>query len=140
MHENLSAFVSSPEKLLYPKKLYHVSAWSGLEHMAMGDTFVLKPGQQKAEGLGVYFSEKEPRINAADGVQRLGGYKSAIVVIEVRSPKNWWRSKNATVNKNGRSRTWHSSGKNIQCTIQRESVENGTRYLFCDWEFIEAIN
>ena len=53
------------EQSPYPKNLYHVSSWNELSGKNVGDTFLLKPGSQKTEGLGVYFSENAPRPHAA---------------------------------------------------------------------------
>jgi hypothetical protein len=86
--------------------LYHVSSlrWAGEE------TITLRPGPQGAEGVGVYFSEGEPRFSAAEGARQGTG---AIFLIEVVSATGWWRTKPGIARKHNRPRTWHSAGKSV---------------------------
>jgi len=122
------------EQSPYPKNLYHVSSWNELSGKNVGDTFLLKPGSQKTEGLGVYFSENAPRPHAADGVVRTGEI-GAVVVLPVDSPKGWWRTKGTYVRRHNRPRTWHSEGKEIKCTVKEVRDVDGIKYLYVDGQF-----
>lgn len=110
-------------------KLYHISGWRDIPKNP-GDSFILHPGAQGAEGKGVYFSENTPRPSAAEGAVK---GVSAIVVIIAETKKDWWRTKSSVAKKYNRPRTWHSDGKSILCQVQR--VENNN--LFCSWEWAE---
>lgn len=83
-------------------QLFHVSGFPGLARKEVGDRIMLVPVPQGAEGSGVYFSEKIPRFEAAEGAQK---GVSAVVVIEADSPQGWWRSKGYVMRKFGRPRT-----------------------------------
>jgi len=109
------------------KTLYHASSWKDLANMNVGETFILKPGTQCAEGLGVYFSEGLPRVSAADSV-RLHGM-TAIVKIEVTDAKGWWRTKLGICKKFNRPRTWHTKSKSMECKVTK--VEGNI--IHCDW-------
>ena len=116
-------------------QLCHVSGWEELSTKDVGDTFVLIPGQQAAEGNGVYFSEEKPRLTAAEGTY-VGGVRkdpAAIVLISAESAEGWWRTKNSIVRKFGRPRTWHTDGKSIKLKVV---AKQGIR-LTCDWSFVE---
>ena len=118
-----------------PTKLFHVSGHQELMGKELGDSFVLTPGSQGAEGSGVYFSEGDPRFSAAEGAR---GKATVVVVIEPNSKKGWWQSKGYVMRKFDRPRTWHSEGKNIRCVVTRVEDLAGTKYLFCDWEWTQA--
>jgi hypothetical protein len=109
--------------------IYHVSSHPALVAARPGDVFTLIPGPQHAEGLGVYFSESEPRLTAAEGAGRLG--LTGVVAIEPASPDGWWRSKGGKARKFGKARTWHSDGKNVRCQVRE--VRDGVTY--CDFIF-----
>jgi hypothetical protein len=112
--------------------LYHVSNWTVLAHANVGDEFTLRPGMQCAEGLGVYFSEGEPSMQAADGVRY--AVPVAIIEIEAISNSGWWQSKAAKARKFGKARTWHSDLKDIECRVI--DVQTGTVPLLrCVWTF-----
>jgi len=111
-------------------KLYHVSSWEPLSAASVGDTFVLKPGPQGAEGPGVYFSEREPRFTAAEGAQRDGIF-AVVVIPQPLHPRDWYRTKGSVVRKFGRPRTWHSKGKNVRCTVESIEFKEGTPFLLC---------
>ena len=96
--------------------IYHVSGWTYLQNVRPGDTFTLKPGPQHAEGLGVYFSEGEPRLTAAEGARRDG---VAAIVVLFRTGANWWRSKTSVARKYGRPITWHSNGFPVTVRVKR---------------------
>lgn len=100
------------------KTLYHVSAFEDLRAVDVGDSFVLVPGQQNAEGPGVYFSENKPRFTAAEGVNKAGG-ESAVVVIRVSDYNGWWRTKGSKYKRFNRPRTWHSDGKSMKCIVKK---------------------
>lgn len=51
-------------------RLFHVSGFSELADKGVGDSIVLTPGPQGAEGKGVYFSENVPRFEAAEGARK----------------------------------------------------------------------
>ena len=114
------------------KLLYHVSGWDHLSSLNEGDSFILNPGPQGAEGPGVYFSENKPRFSAAEGA--VEGI-SAVVFIKAPPPQDfhmWYRTKMAFVKKFNRPRTWHTKNKSIKLTIRSISYENDIPYLFCD--------
>lgn len=117
------------------RKLFHVSGYAELANKKMGDSFFLHPGQQGAEGSGVYFSENTPRFTAAEGARK---NVTAVIVIEAALKDGWWRSKGYVTRKFGRPRTWHSDGKSMLCSIKRIEEKDGMRYLFCDWEWNET--
>ena len=71
--------------------IYHVSGWPQLSKLKIGDSFVLNPGPQGAEGKGVYFSEDYPRLTAAEGAK---GNPSAIIAVpKPLSKKEWFTTK-----------------------------------------------
>lgn len=109
-------------------KLYHVSGWSDLAAKTSGDTFVLVPGPQHAEGAGVYFAEGAVRVTAAEGCR---GTPAAIVELAVDSPRGWWRTKPALARKHGRAITWHSQGANVACRVTAVSDLDGVPVLHC---------
>ena len=113
-------------------RLFHVSGYGELKDKEKGDSFVLNPGPQGAEGKGVYFAENDPRFTAAEGAK---DGASAVVVIGADSKDGWWRSKGFVAKKFGRPRTWHSEGKDVRCTIKNVQEIDGLKYLFCDWEW-----
>lgn len=117
--------------------LFHVSGWDALQSASVGTSFVLRPGTQCAEGVGVYFSEGLPRLSAAEGAH---GKPRAIITIEPVSVSGWWQSKGAKAKKFGKPRTWHSENKHIEChvvTIEPMEMECGSvPYLRCEWQFI----
>jgi hypothetical protein len=116
--------------------LFHVSAWGALSDAQAGETFILRPGTQNAEGVGVYFSESAPRLTAAEGAGRSG--LAAIIQICATEPDGWWRSKGGKARKFGKPRTWHSDKKQVQITvISIGNSEYGCPILVCDWKFEE---
>jgi len=129
---------SSSDDLLNEKDsivLYHRATVPGLQEKNPGDSFILKPGMQGAEGIGVYFSEGTPvKSSTAEGIARIGG-QTGIIRIEVKSPSGWWRSKGAKSRKFGKPRTWHSDGKSLKLTIKDIGSYEGDLLLNCDWEF-----
>lgn len=110
-------------------KLYHVSTWKDLSSAKAGDSFILKPGPQGAEGPGVYFAEGKPRPSAADAT--ITSIATRTVAIEVESAKGWWRTKMGLCRKFGRARTWHSQGKEILITVEREEGD----IVHCKWQW-----
>ena len=112
--------------------LYHVSGWSELSSKSIGESFVLHPGRQNAEGIGVYFAEGAARISAAEGCQ---GNPSAIVVIEAANNGGWWQSKAAKARKFGKARTWHSDEKSILCRITSIDHSSVAPVLHCVWNW-----
>lgn len=110
--------------------LYHASSWEALASLNKDDTFTLIPGSQCAEGQGVYFSEGAERVSASDSVYSSGTH-SATVVLEVCCATGWWRSKKSALKKKGRTRTWHSSSKSIECRVARREGH----LLYCEWSF-----
>jgi hypothetical protein len=123
------------DKEFFPKKLYHLSSWEGLLDLKVNDTFILTPGPQGAEGVGVYFSENEPRVvSSVDGIVR-SGKLSAIIEIPIDSTKGWWRSKNSITRKFNRPKTWHSNGKKIKCLVKNIVIENEIPHFFCEWDW-----
>lgn len=119
------------QQKLMGRELFHVSGWDELGDKKVGDSFVLHPGQQGAEGKGVYFSESKPRFSAAEGAKK--SEQQVVVVIRSESPQGWWRTKSMHARKHDRPKTWHTAGKYIQCSIQDIREIDGTKYLFCDW-------
>ena len=114
--------------------LYHVSSWAALAVAKPGDKFLLRPGPQCAEGLGVYFSEGVTRPTAAEGAGKEG--LSAIVEISCdTAAEGWWRSKSCKAKKFGKPRTYHSYGKDVIITVVSVRYEFGCTVLACDWEF-----
>lgn len=109
-------------------KIYHVSTWSALSQAKPGDTFILKPGTQNAEGAGVYFSETES-VRAADSVYN-GNAHTVTVVIESGPARDWFRSKKANL-KGDRARTWHSRGKSLKCQVEKRHEH----FLECSFEW-----
>ncbi len=108
-------------------RIYHVSTWELLTDAKIGDTFTLRPGTQNAEGLGVYFAEKES-VRAADSVYN-GNAHVATIMIESGPAKPWFRSKKA--NCKNRPRTWHTKGKSIACRVT--GIDG--RQITCDWHW-----
>jgi len=98
------------------KVLYHASAWAGLRDAQPGQEITLRPGHQCAQGLGVYFSEGQPDVRAADSV-RLAGLSCILCLEGVNSHKGWYRSKPSNDRKKGRPRTWHSMGKAVKAEV-----------------------
>lgn len=113
-------------------QLFHVSGFAELATKEVGDRIVLVPGPQGAEGSGVYFSERVPRFEAAEGAQK---GVSAVVVIEADSSKGWWRSKGYVMRKFGRPRTWHSDEKQVALEVSKTEMVDGIKYLYCDWKW-----
>ena len=117
--------------------LYHVSGWQALAASEVGSSFVLHPGTQCAEGVGVYFSEGAPRLSAAEGAK---GCPSAIIAIEANESHGWWQSKGGKAQKFGKPRTWHSEKKSIFATVQQMetiSIEGRLcRLLKCAWDWL----
>jgi hypothetical protein len=110
--------------------LFHVSGWQDLSSLSIGESFILQPGRQCAEGLGVYFAEGATRVSAAEGCQ---GVPSAIVVIEASNNAGWWQSKAAKARKFGKPRTWHSDGKRVACTVEAIDQMEDIPVLHCAW-------
>jgi hypothetical protein len=106
--------------------LYHVSSHPTLVGIQVGDTFILEPGPQHAEGPGVYFSEAFPRLTAAEGANRRG--RTGVVQIRADSAQGWWRTKNAAVRRFKRPRTWHTDGKSLRLEV-----------IGCDGDLISAL-
>jgi hypothetical protein len=48
--------------------LFHVSGWQDLSELSVGESFILNPGRQCAEGLGVYFAEGSARVRAVKAI------------------------------------------------------------------------
>lgn len=117
--------------------LYHVSAWSDLATKNVGEKFVLKPGTQNAEGVGVYFAEGVPSVKAADGVRF--AQPTAIIAIDANDNAGWWQSKASKARKFGKPRTWHSSNKYIVAQVKRVETINldglVAPVLHCTWQF-----
>ena len=111
------------------KELYHITNWENIPRN-VGDSFTLKPGPQCAEGLGVYFSDGEPRPNTADGTYM--GSCAAVIKIVAQGNESWWKTKNSICRKHGRPRTYHSQGRNIKCRILKKE---GWGKLICSWEW-----
>ena len=82
----------------------------------------LKPGKQNAEGIGVYFSEKEFRISAAEGCKGIPG-----MIFRIDNPDSgkFWRSKNSVCKKYGRPRTWVYRGSIKLVNIRKIDSFNG---------------
>ena len=98
-------------------KLYHITGWRDLAKKEPGDTFTLKPGQQHAEGPGVYFSQDVPvKVTTAEGTAQSG----AAAVVETKTPSSagWWRTKPSMARKFNRPITWHTDGKSLKCEVQ----------------------
>lgn len=112
--------------------LFHVSGWQDLSLMSVGESFILNPGRQCAEGLGVYFAEDASRVSAAEGCQ---GNPAAIVVIEASDNVGWWQSKAAKARKFGKARTWHSDGKRVECTVEAIDCFSEIPVLHCVWDW-----
>jgi hypothetical protein len=110
--------------------LYHVSGWADLSEMSVGESFILNPGRQCAEGLGVYFAEGATRVSAAEGCQ---GNPVAVVAIEAPDSAGWWQSKAAKARKFGKPRTWHSDGKHVACTVEAIDYCSEIPVLRCTW-------
>jgi hypothetical protein len=113
--------------------LYHVSTWPLLANVQPGDQFVLVPGKNNAEGIGVYFAEAQERVSAADAVHA-GGQHTATVIISTENSVGWWRSKKSSLKKRGRARTWHSAQKAITCQV----ISIKEKELRCSWKFMET--
>jgi hypothetical protein len=104
----------------------------------VGDSFVLNPGPQGAEG-GVYFSEQSPRnISAAEGC-RDPRIKPIIVCVLVTSTDGWWRTKASIAKKFNRPRTWHTDNKSIKITVEKIGIVDGFRAIFGKWVFSNFI-
>jgi|GEM_PF-1948996 len=114
-------------------ELFHVSGFKEFAEKEEGDSLLLEPGPQGAEGNGVYFSEHAPRFKAAEGAQKQG--VAAVIVIEADSTAGWWRSKGYVTKKFGRPRTWHSDEKDIRLTVKKAELIDGVKYLHCDWDW-----
>lgn len=118
--------------------LFHLSGWDKLATIQKGETFTLRPGTQNAEGVGVYFSEGEPRLSAAEGCH---GSPVALIVIEAAEDNGWWQSKAAKAKKFGKPRTWHSDKKHVQCCIESigETLFDcgAVRTLHCSFQFVQ---
>ena len=98
-------------------KLYHITGWRDLAKKDPGDTFTLKPGQQHAEGPGVYFSQDVPvKVTTAEGTAQSGA--AAVVETEASSAAGWWRTKPSIARKFNRPITWHTDGKSLSCEVQ----------------------
>ena len=101
--------------------LYHVTSYADV---LTEDSFILRPGTQNAEGVGVYFSESQPRLTAAEGAQRLG--ITAIICIHADDDDGWWQSKGAKAKKFGKPRTWHTANKSLRCVV----VQRGEHHAY----------
>lgn len=113
--------------------LYHISNWEALKTAVVGETYVLRPGTQNAEGVGVYFSEGEPRWTAAEGSVQKG--VSAVIAIDTPLDATaWWLSKGGKARKFNKPRTWHSAGKNLAITIVSIDTINNLPLLHCVWQ------
>lgn len=98
-------------------KLYHITGWRDLAKKEPGDTFTLKPGQQHAEGPGVYFSQDVPvKVTTAEGTAQSGA--AAVVETEAFNAAGWWRTKPSIARKFNRPITWHTDGKPLSCEVQ----------------------
>ena len=111
------------------KTLCHITNWGTIPRK-IGAEFTLTPGTQCAEGIGVYFSEGEPRPDTADGTYR--GSCAAVISIMVDGNEGWWKTKNSICRKYGRPRTYHSRGQKIRCRILKKK---GWGKLNCSWEW-----
>lgn len=118
--------------LTHTATLYHVSGWQDLAQMSIGDEFMLNPGRQCAEGLGVYFAEGATRVSAAEGCQ---GNPTAIVAIDASDNAGWWQSKASKARKFGKPRTWHSDGKRVSCKVESVECVNAVPVLHCAWSW-----
>lgn len=114
--------------------IYHASTWGALAAAVPGDQLTLVPGTQCAEGVGVYFAEGAPRVEAADAVH-VTGQLAAVVVLEAATAEGWWRTKPGRARKYGRPRTWHSKGKSISLTVRSVGDSEGIPHISCDWRF-----
>ncbi len=110
--------------------LYHISGWQHLKSVQVGETFLLRPGTQNAEGLGVYFSEGAPRAQSCAEGTREHGVSGVVVIDAALNDTSWYRSKGAKARKTGKARTWHTNGKNIECRV--EKIED--KILHCVWQ------
>ena len=107
-------------------RLFHITTHPALKSPIIGQEFTLVPGGQCAEGIGVYFSEGQPvSLSTAEGTRQ--SEPTGIVVIEVDSPSDWWRSKASKAKKFGKPRTWHTAGRDLPLTIR--SVQDN--YIHC---------
>jgi len=111
------------------KELYHITNWENIPKK-VGDSFTLKPGTQCAEGMGVYFSDGEPRPDTADGTYM--GSCAAVICITAAGNEGWWKTKNSICRKYNRPRTYHSQAKKIKCLILKKE---GWGKLTCSWEW-----
>lgn len=110
--------------------LYHISAlrWAGEKNIC------LCPGTQCAEGVGVYFSEGEPRLSAAEGTHAVGA--GVIFCLVADNATGWWRTKNSTVKKFRRPRTWHTASKKINFSDLHQIGEiNKIPVITGEWRF-----
>ena len=118
-------------------RLFHISGWRKLASAAVGDEFLLLPGQQQVEGEGVYFAEgRIPTPTTAEGAR---GGVAAVVVIEADGAAGWWRTKPALAQRFGRPRTWHTDRKPIACRVlevgSAEVAGRTVPVLRCAWAF-----
>lgn len=94
------------------KKLFHCSSFHF--NLNVGDSVVLHPGTQCAQGRGVYFSEGEPDERASDSCYEAGESRTIFVLdVEASTSRGWWRSKPSMDKRKGRPPTWHSGGADI---------------------------
>ncbi len=106
--------------------LFHITSWTGV---IAGDTFVLRPGPQGAEGQGVYWSEDHPRPTAAEGAT--GPDRFTIIAVEYPAT-GWWRTKAGIARKHNRPITRHSQGKCCECRViarNRTEIMVAVRFL-----------
>jgi len=121
--------------------LYHVTGWEGPAELRVGESFILNPGRQNAQGEGVYFSEEQPRFSAAEGTN--GNPQAVIHIKGGLKSEGWYRSKAAFSEKYRYPRTRHTKGQSIKLTIvQKEFLETELGQipiLHCDYEMIPTV-
>lgn len=111
-------------------RLYHVSG--AFLDVSTGDTIILRPGPQGAEGVGVYWAEGQPRPSAAEGAK---GKPTIVFAINVSDSEGWWVTKAWRARKFGKPRTWHTNCKDIKLTVRSVGELDGLPVAYCDWEF-----
>lgn len=100
------------------RKFYHCSSHDFAAKV--GDTIILHPGKQNAQGVGVYFSEGVADERASDSCYENGGSKTVFILdVEASCSGPWWSSKNSRDKKKNRPKTWHSNGANVKVTVTR---------------------
>jgi len=123
--------------------LYHITGWDGPVNLDPGESFILNPGKQNAQGLGVYFSEEKPRFTAAEGTN--GNPQAVIHIKGGLQSEGWYRSKAVFSIKYGYPRTRHTQSQRIKLIIKdkdlMETEQGQVPILHCNYEMLpEQIN